>query len=57
LREAYAKTLQDSDLVDEAKKRGWELRPVGGEDLEVLAKEVSVQPLEVVERMKTLMGK
>ena len=57
LREAYAKTLQEPDLVEEAKKRGWELRPVGGEELEVLAKEVSVQPPEVVERMKALMGK
>jgi tripartite-type tricarboxylate transporter receptor subunit TctC len=57
LREAYAKTLQEPDLVDEAKKRGWELRPVGGEELEVLAKEVSVQPPDVMERMKALMGK
>jgi hypothetical protein len=44
-------------LVDEAKKRGWELRPVGGEELEVLAKEVSLQPSDVMERMKGLMGK
>ena len=57
LRDAYAKTLQDPDLLAEAKKRGWELRPVGGEDLATLAKEVSAQPAEVVERMKTLMGK
>lgn len=57
LREAYAKTLQEPDLVEEAKKRGWELRPVSGEDLEVLAKEVSSQPADVVERMKALMGK
>ena len=28
LREAYAKTLQEPELLDEAKKRGWELRPV-----------------------------
>jgi tripartite-type tricarboxylate transporter receptor subunit TctC len=57
LRDAYAKTLQEPDLVDEAKKRGWELRPVGGEELETLAKEVSSQPADVVERMKALMGK
>ncbi|MGZ8531227.1 MAG: hypothetical protein ACXW6J_11500, partial [Candidatus Binatia bacterium] len=56
LREAYAKTLQEPDLLDEAKKRGWELRPVGGEDLATLAKEVSAQPADVVERMKKLMG-
>ncbi|HYJ15873.1 MAG TPA: tripartite tricarboxylate transporter substrate-binding protein [Candidatus Limnocylindria bacterium] len=56
LREAYAKTLQEPDLMDEAKKRGWELRPVGGDDLATLAKEVSAQPADVVERMKKLMG-
>ena len=56
LRDAYAKTLQEPDLLDEAKKRGWELRPVGGQDLEALAKEVSVQPADVVERMKKLIG-
>lgn len=56
LRDAYAKTLQEPDLLDEAKKRGWELRPVGGEDLGALAKEVSVQPADVVERMKKLIG-
>jgi tripartite-type tricarboxylate transporter receptor subunit TctC len=56
LREAYAKTLQEPDLLEEAKKRGWELRPVSGEDLQSLAQEVSVQPADVVERMKKLMG-
>ena len=30
---------------------------MGGEELEVLAKEVSVQPPDVMERMKALMGK
>ena len=57
LRAAYVKTLQDPDLVAEAKKRGWELRPVAGEELEALAREVTAQPPEVVERMKALMGK
>jgi tripartite-type tricarboxylate transporter receptor subunit TctC len=57
LREAYAQTLRDPDLLAEAKKRGWELSPVSGEDLQALAKEVSVQPADVVERMKVLMGK
>jgi tripartite-type tricarboxylate transporter receptor subunit TctC len=57
LRDAYAKTLQDPDLVNEAKKRGWELRPVGGEELQALAKEVTAQPADVLERMKVLMGK
>jgi tripartite-type tricarboxylate transporter receptor subunit TctC len=56
LRDAYAKTLQDAELQDEAKKRGWELRPVSGEDLQALAKEVSTPPAEVIERTKKLMG-
>jgi tripartite-type tricarboxylate transporter receptor subunit TctC len=56
LREAFAKALQEPDLLDEAKKRGWEIRPLTGAELESLAKDVSTQPPEVIERMKTLMG-
>jgi hypothetical protein len=32
------------------------MRPVAGEDMEVLAKEVTAQPPDVIERMKKLMG-
>ena len=56
LRDAYVKTLQEPDLLDEAKKRGWEMRPVTGEDMASLAKEVTVAPADVIERMKKLMG-
>ncbi len=56
LRDAYVKTLQEPDLLDEAKKRGWEMRPVAGEDMLSLAKEVTVAPPDVIERMKKLMG-
>ena len=56
LREAYAKTLKDPDFMDEAKKRGWELRPVSGEELQTLAKEVIDQPPEVVEWLKKLLA-
>jgi tripartite-type tricarboxylate transporter receptor subunit TctC len=57
LREAYAKTLKDPDFLDEAKKRGWELRPVSGEELQALAKEVIDQPPEVIEWLKKLLAK
>lgn len=57
LREAYAKTMKDLDFLEEAQKRGWEIKPISGEELEVLAREVTVQPPEVVERMKKLLGK
>jgi tripartite-type tricarboxylate transporter receptor subunit TctC len=57
LREAYAKTLKEPELLDEAKKRGWEVRPVTGEELEALAKEVIAQPPEVIEWLTKLLGK
>ena len=57
LRDAYAKTLKDPDFLAEAKKNGWELRPVSGEELQVLAKEVIDQPPEVVEWLKKLLAK
>jgi tripartite-type tricarboxylate transporter receptor subunit TctC len=57
LRDAYAKTLKDPDFLSEAKKHGWELRPVSGEELQTLAKEVIDQPPEVVEWLKKLLAK
>ncbi|MGH7772275.1 MAG: Bug family tripartite tricarboxylate transporter substrate binding protein [Candidatus Binatia bacterium] len=57
LREAYTKTLKDPELLEEAKKRGWETKPVSGDELEALAKEVITQPPEVVEWLKKLLGK
>ena len=57
LRQAYAKTLNDPELLTEAKKRRWEVDPLAGEELESLAKEVIVQPAQVIERMKWVLGR
>jgi tripartite-type tricarboxylate transporter receptor subunit TctC len=57
LREGYAKTLKDPEFLDEAKKRGWEIKPVSGEELQKLAKEVVDQPPEVVDWLKKLLTK
>jgi tripartite-type tricarboxylate transporter receptor subunit TctC len=57
LREAYAKTMQDPQLHAEVKKRNYEFDPVGGEELEKLAKEVTAQPPEIIERLKKVLGK
>ena len=57
LRDAYTKTLKDPDFLAEAKKNGWELRPVSGEELQALATEVVDQPAEVVEWLKRLLAK
>jgi tripartite-type tricarboxylate transporter receptor subunit TctC len=58
LRDAYAKTLKDPEFLDEAKKRKWpEVQYSSGVELETLAKEVIDQPPEVVDWLKTLLGK
>ena len=57
LREAFAKTMSDPALLADAQKRKWDLDPSTGEELEALAKETMVQPREVIERMKGLLGK
>ena len=56
LREAWSKTLKDPELLAEAKKRGWPVEPVSGEELAALAKEVIAQPPDVVQRLKKLLG-
>lgn len=57
LRDAYAKAIRDPELLAEAEKRGWDVDPVTGEELEARAKEVIAQPAEVIERMKWVLGK
>ena len=57
LRDAYAATMKDPELLAEIAKRGWDLDPLTGAELETLAKEVIAQPREVIERMKWVLGK
>jgi tripartite-type tricarboxylate transporter receptor subunit TctC len=56
LRTAFMKAVADPELVAEAQKRGWELEPVSGEELETIAKRVVVQPPDVIEKMKKLLA-
>ena len=56
LREAFMKTVNDPELLDDAKKKKLELDPVSGEELETLGKEIVAQPPDVIERMKKLLG-
>ena len=51
------KTMSDPELLAEAKKRGFEVTPIGGEELESMAKDLMAQPPEVIERMKKLLAK
>jgi len=55
LREAFSKTMTDEALLAEAMKKRWDLDPLGGEELETLAKEIMVQPPAVIERVKKVL--
>jgi tripartite-type tricarboxylate transporter receptor subunit TctC len=56
LREAYAKALKDTQLMEEAKQSKLEIEPASGEELQALTERVMNQSREVVERVKKLVG-
>jgi tripartite-type tricarboxylate transporter receptor subunit TctC len=56
LRAAYAKAMNHPDFIAEAKKKGLEPELISGEELQGLAKEVVIQPPEVIARIKKLIG-
>ena len=55
LREAFAKTLKDADLLAEAKKKNLEIDPTSGEDLEKLANDVMSANRDAVDRLHKLL--
>jgi tripartite-type tricarboxylate transporter receptor subunit TctC len=54
LRDAYAKSLKDADLIAEVQKSRLDMDPSSGEEIQALYKELMDQPREVVERVKKL---
>jgi tripartite-type tricarboxylate transporter receptor subunit TctC len=56
LREAFNRALIDAEFLAEAKRRGWEIDRVTGEELEAIGKKVMAQPVDVIERMKKILG-
>ncbi|MGZ8467129.1 MAG: hypothetical protein ACXWXT_16425, partial [Candidatus Binatia bacterium] len=57
LRESFMRTLNDPELLAEAKRRRIDIEYTAGEELDRLAKEVITKDTEVIERMKKLLGK
>jgi len=55
IRDSYAKMLKDPEFIGEVKKRRYDLEPVSWEEMQNLAKEVTSQPPEVVERVKRIL--
>ena len=55
IREGYAKMLKDPEFIAEVKKRRYDLEPVSWEEMQSLAKEVTSQPPDVLERVKRIL--
>jgi len=55
LRDGFNKMITDAEFLADAKKRGLELIPMSGEELEKIGKELMVQPADVVERVKNVL--
>ena len=56
LREAYAKSMKDPELIAEAKKGRMDMDPSTGEELQTLMQEIMDQPPDVIERMKKILS-
>jgi tripartite-type tricarboxylate transporter receptor subunit TctC len=57
LREAWTRMFKDPEFNDELKKRNWEAGPIGGPELESLAKEIVNQPPDVTAALKRILSK
>ena len=57
LRDAFNKSINDPALLSAAEKRRLEIDPGTGEDLEALAKEVMAASPDVIQRVRSLLGK
>jgi tripartite-type tricarboxylate transporter receptor subunit TctC len=55
LREAYAKAINDPELIAEAKKGRMDMEPVSGEDLQTLTTRLMNQPAGVIQRVKKML--
>ena len=56
LRDAYAKAMHDSGLIDEAKKGQMDMEYSSGEELQALMKDLMNQPQEAIERVKKILA-
>lgn len=55
LRDGFNKMMTDPELIAEAKKKGLDVTPLSGEDLEALIREAGVPSADIVQRLKPLM--
>lgn len=57
LRGAFTNALRDPRLVNEAKRQGVNISPLGGEQVGEIVRKMAQTPAEVLEQYKILIGK
>jgi tripartite-type tricarboxylate transporter receptor subunit TctC len=57
LRDAYSKLFLDPEFLEDIAKKNWEPRPVDGDELAALAKQVVDQPAEIAAALKRILSK
>lgn len=55
LREGYAKSLKDPDLLAEVDRQRLDMEPCSGEEIQSLQRELVDQKRDVIERVKKLL--
>jgi len=55
LRDAFVKTLNDPEVLAEAKKARMDVEPTRGEELDALVKEIFDSPPDVLDRVKKIL--
>lgn len=56
LRDAFIKTMNDSDLLGEAAKQDWIANPTWGDELQAMAKELMGHPPQVIQEVKKFLA-
>jgi len=55
LRDGFNKMMNDPELLADARKKGLDVTPATGEELEAMIKDAGVPSLEIIQRLKPLM--
>ncbi|MBM4260924.1 MAG: hypothetical protein FJ145_05705 [Deltaproteobacteria bacterium] len=55
LREGFNKMMQDPDLIAEVKRKGLDLTPASGEELEAIIKEAGVPSADTIQKLRPLL--
>ena len=55
LRDGFNKMMADNELLAEAKRKGLDVTPLTGDELEGLIKEAGIPSQDIIQRLKPLM--